>query len=245
MEFEVKGAKLNIDVAGPAGKPAVLFWNGAGCTLHMWDFVVSNLNDRFRMIRFDIRGTGASTPTEDPETQYTFEQYAADANQILDAYEVELCHIWSMAWGTRAAIAYCALNRARLISAALFDASIGRADVEAQKRGGKRALELQLAMGIQSFPRPDGWNVHRYPEEVPKALGAATKFDLVSVVPNLTMPVLVATGDHDPNLASSRELVNMLPDARLLVFQNVGHGSVLQRPDLATEAFLEFQDLFT
>lgn len=242
MEFEVKGAKLNIDVAGSAGKPAVLFWNGAACTLHMWDLVVSKLIGRFRVIRFDIRGTGASTPTEDPETQYTFEQYAADADQILDAYEVERCHIWSMAWGTRAAIAYCAMHPARVISTSLFDASIGRADVEAQKRGGKRALELQLAAGIEPFPRPEMWNTHQYPEEVPKAMAASRKFDLVNVVPRLTMPVLVATGDHDPNLASSRELVNMLPDARLRVFQNVGHGSVLQRPDLTTEAFLEFQD---
>jgi pimeloyl-ACP methyl ester carboxylesterase len=79
MVFEVEGAKLNIEVSGPTDKPAVLFWNGAGCTLHMWDKVVPKLMDRFRLIRFDIRGTGASTPTEDPETRYTFEQYADDA----------------------------------------------------------------------------------------------------------------------------------------------------------------------
>lgn len=55
------------------------------------------------------------------------------------------------------------------------------------------------------------------------------------------MPVLVATGDHDPNLASSRELVSLAPNARLVVLKDVGHGSVLQRPDLAAQAFLDFQ----
>ncbi len=242
MKLQVEGAKLNTEVDGPEDAPAVLFWHGAGCTLHMWDIVVPKLIDRFRLIRFDVRGVGASTPAEDPEKQYTFEQYADDANRILDACDVDRCHVWSMAWGTRAAIAYCALNSSRVISAALYDASIGRADVEAQRSGHKRALELQLASGVERFPRPDGWNTHEFPDAVGPALGAAGKFDLSGVVAQLTMPVLVATGDHDPNLASSRELVDRTPGARLVVFENVGHGSVLQRPDLTTETFLEFQD---
>lgn len=241
MEFDVEGAKLNVAIEGSQKAPAVLFWNGAGCTLHMWDFVVPKLVDRFRLIRFDVRGTGSSTPTQDPGTQYTFEQYADDANRILDAHGVDRCHIWCMAWGTRAAIAYCGMNAQRVISAALYDASIGRADVEAQRRGTKRARELQAQSGLDPFPMPEGWNTHQSPEEVPKALAAAGRFDLRTAVQHLTMPILVATGDHDPNLVSSRELVAMVPGARLIVFENVGHGSVLQRPDLTTETFLEFQ----
>ena len=54
------------------------------------------------------------------------------------------------------------------------------------------------------------------------------------------MPTLVATGDHDPNLASSRDLVATAPDAHLVVLENVGHGSVLQRPGLTTDIFLDF-----
>ena len=54
-------------------------------------------------------------------------------------------------------------------------------------------------------------------------------------------PLLVATGDHDPNLASSRELVARIPGARLEVLEQVGHGSVLQRPDLAVQTWLAWQ----
>ena len=89
--------------------------------------------------------------------------------------------------------------------------------------------------------RAEGWNVHNTPDEVPAALAAARKFDLPGVVPMLTMPVLVATGDHDPNLASSKDLVKRAPDAGLVILENVGHGSVMQRPDLAADVFLEFQ----
>ncbi len=241
MRIEVDGAMLNVAVDGAEDAPVVLTWNGAMCTLRMWDAVVPKLNDQFRMIRIDTRGVGQSTVTTDAESQYTFEQYAEDANRVLDQFGVERCHIWSMAWGSRAALAYCSLYPQRVISAALFDANTGPADVAAQREGGKKAMELQLAAGIERFPRPDGWNTHDNPQAAQRAMRAAGRIDLPGAVPRLTMPVLVATGDHDPNLPPSRELVAKAPNASLVVMENVGHGSVLQRPDLTTEIFLEFQ----
>lgn len=234
------GATLYAEADGPDDAPAVLLWAGGSCTLRMWDHVVPRLTPRLRVVRFDIRGLGRSTPATDPATQCTFEQYADDANRVLDAFDVERCHIWSMAWGSRAALAYCSLNPARVVSAALFEANTELPDVAAQRRGSQQARERQRAAGIDSVPPPEGWNAHEHPEAVSTAMQALRRFDLASAVPRLTMPVLVATGDCDPNLPSSREIVARAPDARLVVFEDVGHGSVLQRPDLATETFLQF-----
>ena len=242
IKVEVDGATLNVEVDGPAHGPNVLLWHGAGCTLRMWDFAVERLIEKFRFIRFDVRGMGLSSATEDPETQYTFEQYAEDANQILDACAATKCHVWSIAWGSRAALAYCSLNPSRVLSAAFYDASIGAADVKAQQQGGKKAVQLQLQAGIERFPKPEGWNVHDTPELVPQALAAAASSNPPEAVTALTMPVLVATGDHDPNLASSRDLVNRAFNARLEVLENVGHGSILQRPDLTAKTFMQFQE---
>ncbi len=245
MKLDVGGAVVNYEAHGPSDAPPVLLWHGARCTLRQWDVVVANLADRYRLIRFDIRGCGLSSPTDDPASQYTFEQYAADANMILDSEQVEKCHIWSMAWGSRAALAYCSLFPERVLSAALFDANTGPADVDAQREGGRRALERQVAAGIPRFERPSGWNIHEHPDEVGQAMAAAGKFDLPGAVPRLTMPVLVATGDHDPNIGPSRELAANAPNARLVEMENVGHGSVLQCPDLTAEIFLEFQASLT
>jgi len=241
MKIKVEGATLNIEIDGPPQAPAVLLWNGAWCTLRMWDRVVERIKGRFLLVRFDVRGTGLSSPAADPETQYSFERYAADANAILDGQGIERCHVWSMAWGTRAAIAYCSLNPDRVISAALYDASIGSADVAAQRAGHKEAVRLQVEAGIEPFEPPEGYTTHAHRDSVAPALAAASKFDLAAAVPKLTMPVLVATGDHDPNLGPSKDLVEWVPGARLEIFENVGHGSVLQRPDLTTDTFLEFQ----
>lgn len=124
MQVECEGATVHAEVDGnPKGAP-LLLWNGAGCTLRMWDHVVPRLADRYRVIRFDVRGSGESTPAADP-AQYTLGQYAEDANRILDRLQVAQTRLWSMAWGSRAGLAYCALHPARVHSAMLSDASIG------------------------------------------------------------------------------------------------------------------------
>ena len=240
MQIEVDGATLNVEVAGDREAPAVLFWNGGGCTLRMWDLIVERLGSGYRTVRFDIRGTGQSSPTADP-SQYTLEQYAADAVAILDTLEIERSHVWSMAWGSRAALAFASLRPERVGLVALYDSAIDPPDVPAQREGSREAVRKQEAAGIPRFERPSGWHEHANPDSVRPAMGAIFKgFDLAAAARALAMKTLVATGDHDPNLPSSRDLAAMAPDAELVVMENVGHGSVLQRPDLATEIFTDF-----
>lgn len=238
--IDVGGATLHVEVDGAEGAPAILLWNGAACTTHMWDLVVPKLADRFRVIRFDVRGTGQSTPSASDD-QYTFETYSEDAIKILKHFGYEETIVWSMAWGSRAAVAYAALHPERVQLLALYDASVGRADVKAQAEGRERAFKAQQEAGIPLIDRPDGWNDNRDEVEMRMALSAARAFEnLAEQLPKITVPTLVCTGDCDPNLASSRRIVEDISDATLEVMENVGHGSVLQRPDLTTEIFLNF-----
>ena len=147
MKIEAAGATLHVEVDGPVDAPAVLLWNGAGCTTHMWDLVIPRLDDKLRVIRFDIRGTGQSIPATDP-SQFTFERYALDADAILDELGIERTYIWSLAWGSRAALAYASWRAEHVVRLALFDASIGAADVKAQAAGHTEALTKQEASGI-------------------------------------------------------------------------------------------------
>ena len=48
------------------------------------------------------------------------------------------------------------------------------------------------------------------------------------------------TGDHDPNLYSSKEMVEDSEIGRIKILEGVGHGSVPQRPDLALKGFLNW-----
>ena len=240
MELELDHAKLNFDTKGNQNNPPLVLWHGAGCTLKMWDLVTKELQKSFYTIAFDIRGVGKSINLTQDIESYTFERYSKDLNKILEFLDVERFHIWSMAWGTRAAIAYSSLHADRVISAVFSDASIGKADVEAQKAGLKDALALQDKSGIKRHAMPEGWNEHLNTESARLSLGAASKFDLNKAFAKISFPFLIMTGDHDPNLTSSQDMLNQSDTGELRVLKNVGHGSVLQRPDLVVKNFLDW-----
>ena len=240
MFLETETARINVEVAGPNSAPSIFFWNGAFCNLRQWDYLCEELKDDFRLIRFDIRGTGKSHAYVGEAFEFSLEQYAEDAVLILDTLGVEKCHVWSMAWGSRAAIAFCSIHPDRVLSAALFDASVEAADVERQKNGAREALAKQIAQGVPKFSKPLGYTDHEQPDQVPSAMAAAGRFDLEGGLDFINAPVLLATGDHDPNLDSTKKISERIINARLEILANVGHGSVLQRPDLCLTTWLTF-----
>ena len=242
MQIEAEGTYLNYEINGEPSSPALVLWHGAGCTSRMWDRVISSLEDKFFCITFDIRGSGQSATPPEPLSQFTFEQYSKDINLILKELNIERAHLWSMAWGTRAAIAYSFLNPEKVISAVFSDASIGVADIAAQKEGVRKALAMQETTGLHRFDLPLGWNEHINQETAQLSLSAAAKFNLEDAIDDLKIPIMIMTGDHDPNLYSSKEISKRVPSAKLKILECVGHGSVLQRPDLTVDNFIEFHN---
>jgi pimeloyl-ACP methyl ester carboxylesterase len=73
-------------LTGPADAPPLLLGNSLGTDLRMWDSVVSHLGDRFRIVRFDHRGQGASPVPEGP---YDIEDLGRDAVALLDELEID------------------------------------------------------------------------------------------------------------------------------------------------------------
>ena len=242
MEVAVDGATLHVEVDGDGANPALLLWPPGRCTLRVWDHLLPRLTDRFRVVRIDIRGIGQSSPARDSDTQYTFEQYAEDACDVLDHLGIERTHVWSQSWGSRPAMVFCAYHPERVMSAALYAANTDQPDVPAQQEGTKRAAAMRRDAGIASRPPPSGFNEHRDPAAAGQATGALRKFDLSTVVDRLTMPVLIGTGSHDPNLVSSRVIAATAPEAKLVVLECVGHNGILEHPELALGTFFEFHD---
>lgn len=242
MKLEVDGATLHVEVDGDEDHPALLLWPPGRCTMRVWDHLIGRLAGRFHVVRMDPRGFGQSTPTADPDTQYTFVQYAQDACDVLDHLGIERCHVWSQSWGSRPAMVFCAYHPERVISAALYAANTDKADVPAQREGTQRAAELRRQQGIEATPVPAGIMDHRDPEAAARATRGLPGFELKPMVPRLTMPVLIGTGDHDPNLVSSRVIAATAPNAKLVELQRCGHNGMLEHPALALEIFLRFHD---
>lgn len=243
MQVDSSGALLHVEAEGGAAAPALMLWPPGSSSLRVWDRMAPRLMPRFRVLRFDIRGVGQSLPAPGAgEDQYTFEQYAADACRVLDRLGIDACHVWSQSWGSRPAMAFAALHPDRVLTAALYAANTDLPDVPAQREGTRAAAEIRRQAGLEVPDPPPGRDAHRNPDTVPLAMAALRRFDLAAVVSKLTMPVLIGTGDHDPNLASSRIIARTAPDARLAVLEHVGHNAILEHPELALETFLSFHD---
>jgi len=77
-------------VTGRADGPAVVLSNSLGSTHRMWDGQLADLEQRFRVIRYDTRGHGDSPVPLGP---YGIDDLADDLVALLDRLEVERAHI--------------------------------------------------------------------------------------------------------------------------------------------------------
>jgi 3-oxoadipate enol-lactonase/4-carboxymuconolactone decarboxylase len=68
-------------IEGPDDAPVVMFANSLGTTLEMWDDQAAALADRYRVLRFDMRGHGRSPAPPGP---YTVDELTDDTLALLD-----------------------------------------------------------------------------------------------------------------------------------------------------------------
>lgn len=216
-----------------------MLFSGARCNTRMWEPVLPRLAERFHVIRHDVRGTGRSRLRA--ETALGLDRYADDASLVLDACGRDSCMTWSMAFGSRVALAFASRHPGRASALALFDASAEKPDPAQQKAGAARARQERKRLGIAEITRNRDWFVSDDPDTLAAALAAAyAGGDHARYARGIAVPVLIATGEFDSNLPASRRLQQLIPGSELEVLPATGHGSVLQRPDLCLSVFESF-----
>ncbi len=233
------GVSLHVEVTGHDGSPPLLLVNAAFNTVRSWDRVVERLTDRFLLVRHDVRGTGHSTGG--PDGSYRFEQYAHDLVAVCRALGIERANLCGSAWGARVALVLAAVHPDLVHRLVLTDLGIDPADPDAQRDGAIRAKQARADAGIKAFERPEGWNAHLDDETAHQAIAATHQHpDLMPFIERVRAPTLIATGELDPNLASSRRALGGLVDGRLEVLPLTGHGAAGQRPDLFADVVAGF-----
>ncbi|AWB08414.1 3-oxoadipate enol-lactonase (plasmid) [Azospirillum humicireducens] len=98
--IEAAGITQHYDLTGPAGAPVLLFANSIGTSLQIWDAVVPHLSQRYRVLRYDMRGHGLTqvTPVTD-EAGYSMDTLADDAAGLLDALGIARAHVCGLSIG--------------------------------------------------------------------------------------------------------------------------------------------------
>jgi 3-oxoadipate enol-lactonase len=80
-EANLGDVRIHYRLDGPSDAPVVVLSNSLGTELAMWEPQVAALVPRFRVLRYDSRGHGASSVPDGP---YTIDQMGGDVVALLD-----------------------------------------------------------------------------------------------------------------------------------------------------------------
>lgn len=90
------GTRIAYRIDGEAGKPVLVLSNSIGTTLRMWDAQIEDLSKHFRVLRYDLRGHGASGV---PAGAYSFDRLGRDVIELLDALGIARAHFLGLSLG--------------------------------------------------------------------------------------------------------------------------------------------------
>lgn len=138
-----QGARLYWRCDGRDDRPALLLANSLGSDHALWDPVLPALSRAFRVVRYDMRGHGASDTTPG---EYTLELLARDALAVADSAGLERFHFAGVSLGGAIGL-WLAANAAPRIdrlaachTAARFDAETMRSRIASVAAGGMSAV---------------------------------------------------------------------------------------------------------
>lgn len=236
------GVLLPAVVLGPRdAHTVVLLLNGAGANLLMWSPLVSGLARRCRVVRFDLRGTGRSRADHAP---LSLMHYADDAKRLLDLLDVSKAVLWGTGLGSRVALHLALGHPQRVAALAAYDAALGPPPSRYERSESMRqARAARVMAGLPEASVSRQWFMHLNPRRAQEAARTAHADPLSAErLRVMTVPTLVVSGRHDPNLPRAELLASTLPDASFAVMDCAGHGTVVERPKRALELFLAFLD---
>jgi 3-oxoadipate enol-lactonase len=226
------GLQFHYALDGKETNPTLALVNMASHNLTCWEPVLDGLLQKFRVLRFDIRGTGKSEWGADSE--FTFAQYADDLAAIMEALNIASAFVLGVAYGARTAAQFALRHPEKLTALGLFDVALTPpVGQSGQRELGAQARELLKAAGEPEVSMRKSW---RFYEDRDAALKAHTAHqnepDTSELLGELDAPVLIACGRQDMNLAEAERIAGSIPGSHLHIMEMTGHGSPFFRPGL-------------
>jgi 3-oxoadipate enol-lactonase len=251
--------RTNYRLEGPADAPVLTLTHPLGATLALWDDHAAALSQRYRVLRYDVRGHGAS---DIPDGPYTLEQMSADLFALLDSLDIAETHFVGVSMGGLIGMT-AALERPERIT------SLVLCDTTACYGPGVRPMwedRLRVAETEGMSPSLVGrtmavWFTENYrvahhkeveriatmlrqtdPRGYAAAIRAIAFVDLTERIGAIRRPTLVVVGEEDPGTppAMARAIHERIAASELLVLPGSMHCAVVEDADAFLGALLDF-----
>lgn len=246
---DIPGAGLYYEESG--GGAPVIFLHGHSFDRRQWRPQVEAFERDYRVIRYDLRGYGRSSPPREGEDFL----HARDLRAFMDALGIRRAHLVGLSLGGFVVTDFIALHPERALSATmaggdLFDVpgpdtpwtaealAARRAEIAALRRSGvtpfkQRWLEGLISgggSGRERLRQPlwqmiDEWQAWQPLHVEPRLLlGRSARRMLAQAAPAL--PVLIVRGDRE---TADLAITEFLPQAKVAILRDCGHVSNMEQ----------------
>ena len=221
-------ARIHYALEGQSGTPVLVFSNSLGTDYSMWDPQVPEFRKKLRVLRYDTRGHGQSSPTPGP---YSIEQLGKDLIALLDALDLDGVHFCGLSMGGMIGMWLGVNAPERLHKLVLCNTGAKIGTLEAWNA----RIDAVLKHGMASVAPAiiERWFTPAFRQKAPIAnilkmieetnpvgyaacCAAVRDFDFREQVSKIRLPTLVISGAHDPATppADGRFLAQQIPGAR-------------------------------
>jgi 3-oxoadipate enol-lactonase len=260
MQATINGIRMNYAVEGPQTAIPVVLHHSLATNLTLWDELTAALTPRYRVVRFDARGHGATETTKAP---YDFETLSADVVGLLDQLKISQAHFLGLSMGGMVGQYLGLLHPKRLLSLTLSSTS-SRVPPEGQALWAQRIKDTR-EQGIDSqvdvaMPR---WmtaaNQKAKPAVAERLAGmiratpaegfcgwgeAIRTLNVTDRLKAIALPTNVIVGAEDPGTppAAAEAIHREIKGSNLIVVPGVSHMLCAEDPGTFHKHVLAFLD---
>jgi len=239
-------ARIHYALEGQGASPVLVFSNSLGANYSMWDTQIPELRKKFRVLRYDTRGHGYSSPTPGP---YSIELLAKDVIALLDAMDLDRVHFCGLSMGGMIGMwlgvnAPERLNKLVLCNtgARIGTAEAWNARIEAVRKSGMKSVASAVVerwfspafreKAPETISNTQKMIENANPEGYAACCAAVRDFDFRAQLGGIRIPTLVISGAYDPAAppADGRFLAQQIPGARYAEL-NAAHLSNIEDQD--------------
>lgn len=230
--------------------PALLLTHGYSATLRMWEPQVVALASRFRVLRWDMRGHGASDSPADPGA-YTHAATVADMAAVLDAAGVDRAVVGGLSLGGYMSLEFHLAHPERVRALVLCDTGPGYKKDDAREAWNRYAdgfARKYEERGLEALGASAEVRVARHRSAAGlahAARGILVQRDarVIESLPGIRVPTLLVVGSEDePFLTGMRYMADKIPGSVHAVIDGAGHAPNLEKPREFNEVLAHFLD---
>jgi len=251
--INVDGSRMYYRMDGDDKRPVLVLSHSLGVDHGQWDLQMPGLVPSFRILRYDIRGHGAS---DAPSGDYSMECLGRDILGLTDALKIPKFAFCGVSLGGMIGQWLAAQVGDRLTHVVLANTSARLADPAAMETRRKtvlgRGMEAIVDMAMGRFFSPEnlspetgsvratflGTNPHGYAG----CCAAIRDMDHRTFLADIRVPTLIIGGDRDistPWVSNGDVLAESIAHAKTLQLP-AAHLSNIERPNSFSAALLDF-----